>query len=181
MSETTPEALILPPALAEIREIGFEWDYDEETDEAVGCDFDLYEALEDPERTAWWFRLWTGNPETDGGEFRFFGTSGSGDYTGFWLVRPGVPLTDQPVVHIGSEGQRAVLARNLGDLLWLFAAGFGPNEAYENPDAQPQPNEAFGAIARRYAPAAELPASQILAAAQAEFPHFSELIDSLCR
>jgi hypothetical protein len=85
------------------------------------------------------------------------------------------------VVFIGSEGERAVLARNLGDLLWLLAAGFGPGEAYRDPDAQPQPAEDFRAIAHRHAPAAEQPAAQIVAAARAEFPHFSELIDSLCR
>ncbi|MFC5831320.1 SMI1/KNR4 family protein [Nonomuraea insulae] len=114
--------LALPAALAEVAEVGFEWEWDEETDEARGCDFEPYVQFEEPDRTAWWFRLWTGNQEVDGSEFRFFGKTGGGDYAGFWLVRPDVAITDQPVVYIGSEGERGVIARDLCDLLWLFAA-----------------------------------------------------------
>jgi hypothetical protein len=176
-----PEDLALPIALAEVAAVGFEWEWDEETDEASGCDFEPYERFEAPEKTAWWFRLWTGNEEADGSEFRFFGTTGAGDYTGFWLVRPGAPITEQPVVYLGSEGQRGVLARDLGDLLWLFADGFGPDEAFTDPDEERPPNEAFQAIAERHAPGRRRSATEIVAAARAEFPHFSELIDSMCR
>ena len=180
MTETA-ENLGLPEALAEVSSIGFEWEWDEETDTSRGCDFALYEAFEAPERTAWWFRLWTGNSEVDGSEFRFFGTTGSGDYAGFWLVRPGAAIIDQPVVYVGSEGQRSMIARNLGDLLWLFAAGYGPAEAAEEHDGIVEPNDAFRAIAQRHAPGRELPADQIISAARAEFPQFSDYIDDLCR
>lgn len=175
------EDLALPIALAEVAEIGFEWEWDEETDKARGCDFELYDHIEEPERTAWWFRLWTGNQEADGGEFRFFGTTGAGDYTGFWLVRPGVPMIGQPVVHVGSEGQRGVIARDLGDLLWLFASGLGPAEAFTDPEAVAQPNDAFRTIAERHAPGRHRSPAEITAAAQAEYPNFSDHIDSLCR
>ncbi|MGN9847485.1 SMI1/KNR4 family protein [Nonomuraea sp. H19] len=175
------ESLALPTALAEVAEVGFEWEWDEETDEARGCDFELYDQFEEPDRTAWWFRLWTGNQEADGSEFRFFGTTGAGDYTGFWLVRPDVAITDQPVVYIGSEGEHGLIARNLGDLLWLFAAGLGPAEAFSDPDSTAQPNEAFRTIAERYAPGGRRSPTQIVTAARAEFPHFSDLIDSMCR
>lgn len=161
--------------------IGFNWEWDEETDTARGCDFEPYQAFEAPAQTAWWFRLWTGNPEVDGSEFRFFGSTGSGDYAGFWLVRPRASVIDQPIVYIGSEGQRAVVARDLGDLLWLLAAGYGPGEAAEDRGSIPEPSGAFRAIAERHAPGRELPAEQIVAAAQAEFPHFSDYIDALCR
>ncbi|MEV6864940.1 hypothetical protein AB0M44_28520 [Streptosporangium subroseum] len=60
-----PEDLALPTALAEVAKIGFEWKWDEETDETHGCDFELYDQFEEPDRTAWWFRLWTGNQEVD--------------------------------------------------------------------------------------------------------------------
>ncbi|MFB4303263.1 SMI1/KNR4 family protein [Actinomadura sp. NTSP31] len=173
--------LALPTALAEVAAIGFEWEWDEETDEGRGCDFELYEHFEKPDRTAWWFRLWTGNQEADGSEFRFFGTTGAGDYTGFWLVRPGAPVTDQPVVHIGSEGERGVLARDLGDLLWLFAAGLGPAEAMDDPASTAEPNDAFRVIAERHAPGRARPPAQIVNDARTEFPHFSDLIDAMCR
>src|SRR5436190_23033635 len=96
-----PEDLALPTGLAEVAEIGFEWEWDEETDEARGCDFELYERFEASDRTAWWWRLWTGNQEVDGSEFRFFGTTGAGDYTGLWLIRSGAPMIDQPIVYVG--------------------------------------------------------------------------------
>nr|WP_236714844.1 SMI1/KNR4 family protein [Nonomuraea pusilla] len=123
----------MPIALAEVAEVGFEWEWDEEADEARGCDFEPYDRFEEPGRTAWWFRLWTGNQEADGSEFRFFGTTGAGDYTGFWLVRPDAAITDQPVVHIGSEGEHGLIARDLGGLLWLFAAGLGPPRPSRTP------------------------------------------------
>ena len=176
----TREDLALPPALAEVAAVGFEWEWDDETDEGRGCDFEPYDRFEDPARTAWWFRLWTGNPDADGGQFRFFGSTGAGDYAGFWLVRPGVPVVGQPVVYLGSEGDRGVIARDLGDLLWLFAAGLGPAEAFEDPDAPEEPNDAFLAIAERHAPGRRAPA-EILTAARTEFPHFSDLIAAMCR
>ncbi|WP_245899271.1 SMI1/KNR4 family protein [Nonomuraea indica] len=173
--------LALPTALAEVAEVGFEWEWDEEADEARDCDFELYHQFEAPDRTASWFRLWTGNEEADGSEFRFFGTTGAGDYTGFWLVRPDAAITDQPVVYIGSEGERGVIARDLCDLLWLFAAGLGPAEAFMDPDSPAHPNEAFRTIADRHAPGRRRSPAQIVAAARAEFPHFSDLIDTMCR
>ncbi|MFC7640991.1 SMI1/KNR4 family protein [Streptosporangium lutulentum] len=129
----TAEDLALPAALAEVADVGFEWEWDEETDEAHGCDFEPYDRFEEPDRTAWWFRLWTGNQEVDGGEFRFFGTTGAGDYVGFWLVRPDAAITDQPVVYIGSEGECGVIAGDLGDLLWLFAARPRPRRGLRGP------------------------------------------------
>ncbi|MGK5555245.1 SMI1/KNR4 family protein [Actinomadura kijaniata] len=176
-----PEDLALPTALAEVAAIGFTWEWDDETDEGRGCDFELYDQLEDPARTTWWFRLWTGNPEADGSQFRFFGTTGSGDYTGFWLVRPTARLIDQPIVYLGSEGEHEVLASDLGDLLWLFAAGLGPAEASTEPEPDAEPNPAFRAIAERHAPGRQRPPEQIVAAAQAEFPHFQDHIAALIR
>jgi hypothetical protein len=175
------EALALPAALAEVVEVGFEWEWDEETDETRGCDFEPYDRFEAPEKTAWWFRLWTGNDEVDGGEFRFFGATGSGDYVGFWLIRSGAPIAEQPVVYVGSEGERGVIARDLGDLLWLFAEGFGPQEAFTDPDGHPEPNEAFKAIAERYAQGRRRPVAELVAMAQQEFPNFSDVIDAMCR
>lgn len=175
------EDLALPAALVEVAEVGFVWEWDEETEESRGCDFEIYDRFEASDLTAWWFRLWTGNQEVDGSEFRFFGTTGAGDYAGFWLVRPGAPVIDQPVVYIGSEGECGVIARDLGDLLWLFAADLGPAEAFANSGSAKQPNEAFHTIAERHAPGRRNSPAEIVAAAQAQFPHFSDLIDAMCR
>lgn len=176
-----PEDLTLPIALAEVAEVGFEWEWDEETDEAHGCDFEPYERFEAPADTAWWFRLWTGNEEVDGSEFRFFGATGTGDYVGFWLARPGAPIVEQPVVYLGSEGECGVIARDLGDLLWLFAAGSGPHEAITDPGRRTEPNEVFRAIAEQHAPGGRRSTAEIVEAARAEFPNFTDLIDAMCR
>ncbi|MFL5913714.1 MAG: hypothetical protein ACJ768_24520 [Gaiellaceae bacterium] len=90
-------------------------------------------------------------------------------------------ITDQPVIYIGSEGQCGVIARDLGDLLWLFADGSGPGEAFTDPYRETQPNEAFQAIAERHAPGRRRSAAEIVAAARTEFPDFSELIRAMCR
>lgn len=179
--EKTPEDLALPAALAELSEIGFNWEWDDETGESSGCDFEPYEHFEAPEETAWWFRLWTGNDEVDGSQFRFFGSTGSGDYAGFWLVRQDAAVTRQPVVYIGSEGERGVIARDLGDLLWLFANGSGPAEAFDDPGRETQQNEAFQAIAEKYAAGRSRTTAEIVAIARKEFPNFSELISAMCR
>ncbi|MFJ9371183.1 hypothetical protein ACIRRA_43210 [Nocardia sp. NPDC101769] len=173
--------LTFPAALAEVFAIGFEWNWDEDTDESTGCDFEPYEQFEAPERTAWWFRLWTGNDEVDGAEFRFFGSTGAGDYAGCWLVRPDMPLAAQPIVYVGSEGETGMIARDLGDLLWIFANGSGPAEAFGQPTIDTAPNDEFRAIAERHAPGRNRSTAQIVADARSEYPGFSAFIDSLCR
>jgi hypothetical protein len=172
--------LTLPEALAEAFAIGFAAGWDEAAEPAHGYDFGPYEAFEAPEQTAGWFRAWTGNPESDGGEFRFFGVTGGGDYTGFWLIRPEAPIAEQPIVHLGSEGQRNVVARNLGELLWLFAAGYGPAEAVAGRHGRREPNDALRTVAERHAPGKETSAKDIIEAAQAAYPYFSDYIDALC-
>ncbi|MFQ6325264.1 hypothetical protein ACLMAL_03880 [Nocardia sp. CWNU-33] len=182
MIDTAADDLALPAALAEVVEIGFEWEWDEETDITHGCDFEPYTHFEPPERTAYWFRLWTGNEAADGSEFRFFGATGAGDYAGFWLVRPAAPIAEQPIVYLGSEGECGLIARNLLDLLWLFADGYGPAEAFAPTHFGARvPNEAFRAIAERFGPRPGRSAAEIVAAAREEFPNFPELIDAMCR
>nr|WP_051065307.1 hypothetical protein [Nocardiopsis potens] len=143
-------------------------------------DFEMYEALEDPEETAWWFRQWTGNPEADGREYRFFGMEGSGGYTGLWLAREGRPLPEQPVVFFGSEGELLVLAADLGSFLWLLAQGVGPVEALDWDDPK-DPCPRTAEIAERHAPGGRRPPEEILGRAREEFPHFEEAVRALCR
>lgn len=173
--------LTLPTALVEVAEIGFKFEFDDETGESNGCDFEPYEQFETPEETTEWFREWTGNDEVDGSQFRMFGSTGGGDYVGFWLVRPGVNITKQPVVYISSEGELGVIAQDLENLLWLFANGSGPAEAFEDAERETEQNEEFQAIAEKYAKCKSRSTLEIVTAAQEEFPNFSELISDLCR
>lgn len=174
---STETALTLPTALATALALPFEYD------EGNGVDFEPYPAFLTAEDTTDWFRAWTGNPEVDGDAFRIFGQDGSGGYAAFWLVRPGLPLTDQPVVFMGSEGETRVVARDLADLLWLFAGGFGPKEAVDSPAADwiPGPGEEFTAVARRFAPDRERPAAAVIEQAAQAFPDFEDTVFELCR
>ncbi|WP_406368380.1 SMI1/KNR4 family protein [Streptomyces sp. NBC_00647] len=167
----------VPAALAAALAVPFAYNGGE------GIDFEPFPAFLTAEDTTDWFRAWTGNPELNGDAFRVFGQDGSGGYAALWLVRSGEPLVSQPVVFLGSEGETGVVARSLGDLLWLLAGGFGPWEAatdYE-PDWAPHPNETFAAVARHFAPDREQPAATVIEQATQEFPNFDDTIMALCR
>ncbi|KAJ5101386.1 hypothetical protein NUU61_003608 [Penicillium alfredii] len=168
--------LDMPAALVEVAQIGFECDWDEETGELRGCDFESYGEFEQPCETAMWFRLWSVHEEFDYTQFRFFGSTAAGDYVGFWLVRPDVDISEQPVVYISSDGDIGLITQNLDDLLWLFANGSGPAEAFEDPGRKTQPNEEIRPIAERYAPGKCRSTAEIVASAQKEFPNLMELV-----
>ncbi|MEU7277443.1 SMI1/KNR4 family protein [Streptomyces sp. NPDC045431] len=166
-----------PSALAAALAVGFDYA------DGDGVDFEPFEAFLCAEETTDWFRAWTGNGEVDGDHFRVFGQDGSGGYAAVWLVRPGRPLVEQPVVFLGSEGETGVVARDLGAFLWLLADGFGPWEAatpYAS-DRGPRPHRELTAVAERWAPNHRAPAAAVIEQAASEFPDFDDLIMGLCR
>jgi hypothetical protein len=168
-----------PAALAEVYDVEFEF-----YEDGGGVDYEPFEEFNSAEDTTDWFRAWTGNPDVTGDAFRVFGQDGTGGYAAFWLVREGQPLTEQPVVFLGSEGDTGVVARNLADFLWLLAGGVGPLEAvdeYVNDGVTPEPNEEMTEIAERHAPDARKSAADVVAAARKEFTDFTATIDALCR
>ncbi|MGW6255938.1 SMI1/KNR4 family protein [Streptomyces sp. NPDC055085] len=148
-------------------------------------DFEPYEAFLTAEETTDWFRAWTGNGELDGDEFRVFGQDGTGGNVAFWLIRPGRPLVEQPIVFLGSEGETGVIARNLAAFLWLLADGFGPWEASTTHDPEPgwapRPNRELAAIAAQFAPDQRAPAAAIVEQATHEFPDFDDTVMERCR
>jgi hypothetical protein len=107
-----------------------------------------------------------------------FGQDATGGMAAFWLVRAGEPVAAQPVVFLGSEGDVAVVARDLGSYLWLLAAGFGPLEAAMHPDHESEPvvDERLVALARRCAPTVSSDVAELLGAARAEFPDVAEAV-----
>ncbi|MFG3226532.1 SMI1/KNR4 family protein [Kitasatospora sp. NPDC048194] len=166
-----------PPALAAALAAPFDFD------DGEGIDFEPFPTFLSAEDTTDWFRAWTGNTELNGDDFRVFGQDGTGGYAAFWLIRPDRPLPDQPVVFLGSEGETGVLARDLGDFLWLLAGGFGPCEAatsYE-PDRTPRPDPELTAVAERFAPDRRQPPTAVVEQATLEFPDFEDTIMDLCR
>ncbi|MEU6233640.1 SMI1/KNR4 family protein [Kitasatospora sp. NPDC047058] len=176
MTETTGDDRSFPPALAEVARIAFEYGEDGE-----GVDFEPYDAFDSAGETTDWIRSWTGNDGLDGDAYRVFGQDGTGGLAALWLVRPGRPLAEQPVVFLGSEGESGLVAGNLSDLLWVLADGFGPLEAAVHDDREPRPAAALADLAGRHATTPRRPAREIIAEARAEFATFSEDLDALCR
>ncbi|MET9387976.1 SMI1/KNR4 family protein [Streptomyces sp. NPDC002928] len=148
-----------------------------------GIDFEPFDAFLSAEETTDWFRAWTGNGDVDGDAFRVFGKDGSGGYAAFWLIRPEPAVADQPVVFLGSEGETGVIARDLGDFLWLLAAGLGPWEAatpYDS-DRVPRPDVQLAAVAQRFAPDRRQSVATLVELAGREFPDFDDVVMELCR
>lgn len=165
----------LPPILAELNKLDFDYD------DGEGMDFEPYSEFLDAEETTLWFQAWTGNELADGRCFRAFGQDGTGGYVAFWIAHPDKTLLDQPIVFLGSEGQTGVVASNLGSYLWLLASGVGPYEAVAYPISEGKLNETFLAFAEKHSPVARMDAKTILEQAKNNYPNFTGWIKSLCR
>lgn len=164
-----------PPALHALA--GLDFDYDD----GNGYDYEPYPEFMTADETTDWVRSWTGNQELDGEPYRVFGQDGTGGLAALWLVRPGAPLEAQPVVFFGSEGAVGVVAKDLGDFLWLLADGVGPMEAVEHGAVDSEPNAELRAVAEQFAPGRERTAEDVLTAVRAEFPNFEKDFLGLCR
>jgi hypothetical protein len=164
----------LPAALAEANALTYDYN------EGNGVDFEPYPEFISPEDNANWIRAWTGNSDLDGSEYRVFGQDGTGGYAAIWLARDG-DLAEQPIVFFGSEGELGIVARHLGDYLWLIAGGFGPAEAVAYPESDREIDMEKAELAARHAPQHEKSAREVIQLARGEFPDFEESIRSLCR
>lgn len=151
-------------------------------DDGKGVEFEPFDGFLSAEETTIWFRGWTRNGTLSGDDFRVFGQDGTGGYAALWLVRQDQALVEQPVVFLGSEGETGVVARGLGDFLWLLADGLGPREAADprECDRAPRPNQALAAIAEEFAPGQRRSAVAVIEAAAQEFPGFDDFIMGLC-
>jgi hypothetical protein len=166
---------LLPEVMRDLHKKDFDYQ------EGAGMDFEPYSEFLSAGDTREWIRAWTGNGALDGLDYRVFGQDGSGGYAAFWCVRENTPILEQPIVFLGSEGERAVIARNFADYLWLLAGGFGPYEACAYPEDVRAPNPEFEAFAVAHAPNAKKTPSAVIAAARSDFPNFDDLVTELCR
>jgi hypothetical protein len=177
---TSVEDRQFPAALAAAIALPFRYDGGD------GVDFEPFPAFLPADETTDWLRAWTGNGELVGDDFRVFGQDGTGGYAAFWLVRQDRALADQPIVFLGSEGDTAVVARDLNDFLWLLADGYGPLEANSSftesePGWAAHPNQELTAIAERFASGSRRSATDVIELAAREFPDFDSLVMELCR
>ncbi|NJP68532.1 SMI1/KNR4 family protein [Streptomyces spiramenti] len=164
-----------PAALDAVAEIEFPFGEDGQ------IDFEPYSDFLPPDETTDWFRAWTGNAEVTGDAYLVFGQDGTGGHAAIWLVREGRPLTEQPVVFLGSEGELGVLAPDLAGFLWVLADGSGPYEAATDPERGSLPNPELVDLAQDFTSGDRRTAAEVIAAADAEFPTFEDDVLALCR
>ncbi|HEY4241787.1 MAG TPA: hypothetical protein VGM88_18320 [Kofleriaceae bacterium] len=164
----------LPPALAEANAMTYDYD------DGNGFDFEPYDQFLDADETTEWIRGWTGSDRLTGEALRVFGQDGTGGYAAIWLARDGKPLAAQPIVFLGSEGERGVVAANLADYLWVLAGGFGPYEAIAYGGSTRELQMEFADLAAKHAPDAEKPARDAIRLAGEAFPDFAAIVDTWC-
>ena len=164
----------LPVALEEAHACRFFEDHD-------GHDFQPDDKFAWSGEVAEWWRYWTGDPAARLPPFRVFGRDGSGGLAAFWIRDADVSLETQPIVFLGSEGELKVIARDLGDYLWLLANGVGPLETVDGIHRVPAPIPELVTIARRYTGTAPRSVQTLIAAADAELPALTLLVDASTR
>ncbi|MDC0721243.1 hypothetical protein [Nannocystis bainbridge] len=129
---------------------------------------------------------WTGNKAAEH-ELRVFAQDGSGGLVAFWIVQhddgAARPLADQPVVFLGSEGERGAVASDLADFLHLLAAGIGPYEVVEYGSTEGEsPQPAIAALAEQFFPArGQREASAIIVDAQRDYADFADRLAALVK
>lgn len=167
----TEEDRTLPAVVEEAHASGFFEDHD-------GHDFQPDDMFMWSGETTEWWRHWTGDSAADVPPFRVFGRDGSGGLAAFWIRAPGAAIETQPIVFLGSEGELQVIARDLGDYLWLLASGVGPLETVDGLHRVPEPVPELVAIAQRYTGTAPRTVEALIAAADAELSALTALVNS---
>ncbi|MEV4510121.1 SMI1/KNR4 family protein [Dactylosporangium sp. NPDC049525] len=160
----------LPAALAAAHVERFCDDHD-------GHDFQPYDEFMWSVETLEWCRSWIGNPAVDAVPFRVFGQDGSGGLAAFWIRVADAEIETQPIVFLGSEGELHVVAKDLGDYLWLLANGVGPLETVDGTNRTTTPIPALTAVAQRYTGELHRPTATVIDAAQAELHALTALVD----
>jgi len=163
-----------PSLLAKLNSL--EYDYAD----GDGIDFEPYSEFLDSEETQIWFRAWTGNNLADGTRFRVFGQDGTGGYAAFWIADSDKPILEQPIVFLGSEGEKGIVASSFDSYLWVLASGLGPFEAITDSNSKRNPNDQFLAFAEQNSSMERTEVKEILERAKADYPTFLTWIDSLC-
>ncbi|MGW3810004.1 SMI1/KNR4 family protein [Micromonospora sp. NPDC005113] len=167
----TEEDRTLPAVVEEAHASGFFAYHD-------GHDFQPDAMFMGSAGTTEWWRHWTGDSAADAPPFRVFGRDGSGGLAAFWIRAPGAAIETQPIVFLGSEGELHVIARDLGDYLWLLASGVGPLETVDGLHRVPEPVPELVALAQRYADTAPRTVAALIAAADTELPALTALVNS---
>jgi hypothetical protein len=113
---------VMPTALTDL--LALDGDYGE-------LEFEMFARFEEPQETAEWLRLWSGEATVPSARLRVFAQDFTGGKVALWRSATERPLAEDPVVFFGSEGACGVVAKDLADFFVLFAGGVGPMEVVE--------------------------------------------------
>lgn len=165
-----------PAPLQQLSEIDL---WPEDAEDAI--DLEVYDEWLDDEETLDWWRAWTGNDDLASAPFHIFGQDGTGGFVGFFDRSGGTPLTECPIVFLGSEGAKGVVAADLNDFLGLLAQGTGPFEAVELDGFSLPPLPELQELQQEFCSAEPASVEALLQRAQDAVPDFSEYVESLIR
>ena len=104
-----------PQIIKDLSELDYKLTFDDDS-----FDFFGYGKFLDAEETAHLLHCWTGDQNYNGEEFRVFGSGYDGSEYAFWLIHPQLPILEQPVVLLESEGQAHTISKNYSDFLWYM-------------------------------------------------------------
>jgi hypothetical protein len=144
-------------------------------------DYQPEDLFDEPDEIDDLWRDSSGNPVAGPAPFRVFARDGSGGLPAFWIREPDTAVESRPIVFLGSEGEIAVLAGDLGDYLWLLADGLAPLEPVHGLNRVPEPIPALVTLARRHTGLPARPAEAVTDAARAELPALMALVGSVNR
>ncbi len=108
--------------LRELHKLAIENEYENVED----MDFEPYSEFLPKEQALEFFRLWTDHKKTEPHALHIFGQDGSGGFVMFWSRNDGEDILQQPVVFLGSEGEKRVIAQRLRGLCLALGARFRP-------------------------------------------------------
>jgi hypothetical protein len=141
---------------------------------------DFQPFLESEETTSI-IQAWTSNPNLSNLDFKGITYDGSGGFFALWLVYDD-SILEQPVVFLGSDGERYVVAENLADFLWSLAYGIPLNDPTKKDMSRfYREDSAFMEFACKYALAEKRSIAEIVAGAITETKSFREFIESVTR
>lgn len=145
-----------------------------------GYDYEPFNEFLSKDKTLEWIHAWTGNTKIQDINLLVFGMDGSGGYACIWSIQPELPILEQPIVFIGSEGEIGVVADNFYDFLWVFADGYGPCEVINRDRAKDEYRALYVDFANHNSITKRKQADEIVDNTKSKYPDFDKFIDDLC-
>jgi hypothetical protein len=164
-----------PSTISFPNELGLLCEWLDRNDYPISGDFEL--RADDGEAIYWWFRSHAAD-----NRLAQFGAGPDGSLYCIWLQDDG----RQPIVHMGSEGNRLkVLAGDMKEFITLLAVGYG-ELGFEDVSVPPVENEGINPVFQAWVEATffvKIPKTgeQILRKATADFDNFEAFIASVPR